>query len=349
MEYKKDILKNGVRLITVPMPHLDSVTVMIGVGAGSRCEKKRVQGVAHFAEHMMFKGTKRRPTALALSSELDSLGASFNAATGEERTVYFVKSAAKNLKASLDILTDIVLNSLFRVEDLEREKGVIIEELRMYKDDPKRWVFNVAGKLIFGDHPLGRETIGTEESIRGMKRSDFIDYLQGWYTSTNMVVAVVGKIEESEVVGRVKGILGDYQVCPVPEIVKFESNQTTAGISIEERKTDQTHFILGVRAYPRNHPREEALQVLTTILGGGMSSRLWNEIREKRGLAYYIRAGWWDFADTGVFAVRGGVNNAKFEGALKVVLDELKRASEEKVPGEELAKAKEMIRGDLVL
>src|SRR3972149_5087938 len=301
MEYKKDTLKNGIRLLTVPMPNLESVTAMIGVGAGGRYEDARIQGIAHFTEHMLFNGTAKPPTSFAISSEMDAVGAHFNAFTDKEITAYYVKAESRNLPKILDVLTDMIFNSKFEFKEIEKESRVIIEELRMYKDEPRSWVQNIYDLLVFGDTPLGREVIGTEETLRSMKREDFLAYLGDWYRSPNLVVTVAGKIGEEETVAEVREVLGGRKPGEIKKLSKFTFEQKEPQVLIEERKTDQTHFVLGVRAYHRSHPKREALEVLVSGLAGGMSCRIFQEIREKRGLAYYVDAGWQDFSDAGSF------------------------------------------------
>jgi len=350
VDYQKDILKNGVRLITVPMPHLGSVTAMIGVGAGGRYENTRTQGIAHFTEHMLFDGTTKRPTSFEISSELESLGAHFNAFTDKEITAYYVKAEAKNLSKVLDVLTDMVFNSKFDPKEIEKESRVITEELRMYRDEPRTWVQSILyDRLVFGDTPLGRDLIGTEETLSSLKREDFLAYLEEWYRPHNLVVTVAGRINEKEALAEVREVLGEREPGEVKKLPRFASAQKEPQILIEERKTDQTHFVLGLRAYRRSHPKREALEILISALGGGMSSRLFQEIREKQGLAYYVEAGWQDFSDTGSLQIVAGVNNQKVNDAVTAVLAELKKIKDLPIPVPELRKAKEMLRGHLVL
>lgn len=349
MNYQRDILKNGIRLITVPMPNLESVTAMIGVGAGGRYEDARTQGIAHFTEHMLFNGTEKRPTSFAISSELDALGAQFNAFTDKEITAYYVKAESKNLPKILDVLTDMVFNSKFDPKEIEKESRVIIEELRMYRDEPRSWVHNLSDQLLFGGNPLGWEILGTEKTLASIKRTDFLDYLSTWYRSRNIVVAIAGKIGEEQALEEVREVLGRREPTEVAKLEKFVSAQKEPQVKVEERKTDQTHFVLGVRAYPRSHPEREVLEVLVSALGGGMSSRLFQEIREKRGLAYYVHAAWQDFSDTGSLKIWAGVNNQKVEDAVGAVVEELQKLKDMPIPAGELKKAKEMLRGNLVL
>jgi len=349
MEYKRDILKNGVHLLTIPMPHLGSATAMIGVGAGGRYEDARTQGIAHFTEHMLFNGTEKRPSSFAISSELESLGAHFNAFTDKEITAYYVKAESKNLPKVLDVLTDMVFNSKFDQKEIEKESRVIIEELRMYRDEPRSWVNMISDQLIFEGNPLGWEILGTEETLTSITREDFLDYLNNWYRSRNITVAVAGRIGEEKALEEVREVLGRRERGDVAVLEKFTAAQKEPAVMLEERKTDQTHFILGVRAYHRSHPKREALEVLISALGGGMSSRLFQEIREKRGLAYYVHADWQDFSDTGALQIGAGVNNQKAADAVEAVVMELKKLKDTPVPTEELKKAKEMLRGSLVL
>ncbi|NIT04406.1 hypothetical protein GTO10_05910 [Candidatus Saccharibacteria bacterium] len=349
MRVQKDTLKNGIRLLTVPMPHLGSAAVMIGIGAGSRYEQKEVVGIAHFTEHMLFKGTKRRPSSLAISSELESLGAQFNAFTTDEATAYYVKAAAKNLPKVLEILTDLVFSSKFDPKDISKEREVILEELKMYRDEPRSWVAHIYQKLMFGDHPLGRDPLGTPETLEAINRKDFLDYIGRWYRAKNIVVAVAGKIEGEQALGKTREVLGGLDGRDVGEPEVFKERQQEPAILIEERGTDQTHLILSARAYPRNHPKREALQILNAILGGGMSSRLFEEVRTKQGLAYYVTSTWDAYSDTGSLAIQAGVNNSRASGAIEVVLGELGKLKDKAVPKEELRKAKEVLRGSLLL
>jgi len=348
VEFRKETLKNGVRLIAVPMPYLESVTAMVGIGAGGRYEDARTQGIAHFTEHMLFHGTEKRPSSLAISSELESLGAHFNAFTDKEITAYHVKAEARNLSKIMDVLIDIIFHSRFDQREIEREARVITEELRMYRDEPRNWVQTLADRLLYGEHPLGWEILGTEETLKAIRREDFLDYLDRWYRPGNLVVAIAGRLEE-DYFGGVSGLLTDREAQPVERPREFVVSQSEPRVLLERRKIDQTHFVLGVRAYPRSHPKREALEVLTTILGGGMSSRLFQEVRDRRGLAYYVGADWQDFSDTGALLVSAGVNNQKVEEAVAVVVEELIKLRDNLVPAAELRKGKEMLRGSLVM
>lgn len=348
MEFRKETLKNGIRLITVPMPNLESVTAMIGVGAGGRYESDCTQGIAHFTEHMLFNGTAKRPSSFAISSELESLGAHFNAFTNKEITAYHVKAEVRNLPQVLDVLADIVFNSRFDPKEIERESRVIVEELRMYHDEPHNWVQTVSDQLLYGSDPLGWEVLGTEKSLGKIRREDFLSYLDRWYRAENIVVAVAGRMKAGSL-DEMRKVLESREAKSVEVLPGFVASQKEPAVRLEERKSDQTHFVLGVRAYPRPHPKREALEALITILGGGMSSRLFQEIRDKRGLAYYVGAEWQDFSDAGSLLVGAGVNNQKAEEAIAAVVGELAKLKDRSIPAEELKKGKEMLRAALVL
>jgi len=333
----------------LPMSHLDSVAVIIGVSAGSRFEEPRTQGVAHFTEHMLFKGTKRRPNNRVIATELESMGADFNAFTGQDITAYYVRSAAKNLSWGLDILTDMVFHSNFDPKEIEKEKGVIVEELRMNRDNPQDWVEHLSMGQVFPNHPLGRLITGTEETIKGMQQADFLSYIDSWYRSPRLVAIIAGNLSKKGTLDEARNLLVALPKRETESPLPFTYEQKQAEVLIEKRSTDQTHYILGVKSYSRSHPKRAALELLTTVLGGGMSSRLFEEIREKRGLAYYVGAGSYEFSDTGIVMVRAGVNSKKFTEALKITMEELARLKAQLVPDKELAKAKEMIRGRLLL
>lgn len=349
MNFEKDTLKNGLRVITAPMPQVKSVTAMIVVGVGSRYEEKQHQGVAHFIEHMMFKGTKRRPTSLAIATELDGIGANFNAFTGNELTGFYVKAEASHLPLALDVLSDILLNSKFEPKEIERERRVILEERRMYQDNPRDYVTDLFDELVYGDHPLGRPTIGQEKTIKAITREHLCDYCQRWYKPGNIVVGIAGGTDEEAAVAGVRRHLGKLEQAEWAKPSSFKPKQRKPGVLVKGRKTDQTHLILGVRGYRLDHPKKYVYAILTSILGKGMSSRLFIEVREKRGLAYYIGALAIPYTDTGTLAVFAGVNNRRVGEAIEAIIKEFERLKREPVPAKELDKAKEMIRGQLAL
>lgn len=347
--YSKQTLKNGLTLITVDMPHLDSVTTLVAVGAGSRYETRRINGISHFLEHMFFKGSRKYPTAEIISSIVDGIGAVNNAATSKEWTYYWIKSASKHLELSTDILSSMLKESLFVEEEVEREKGVIIEELRMYRDNPARFVWDLYEQLQFGDQPLGWDIGGDEKTIMGVKREDFIKYVDSLYAPENMVLVYAGKLPKNikEVAEKFFNDLpkrSQHQALPYKKI-----KQTKFRVNAFYKKTDQANLILGVEGYDRHSEKRYAARLLGAILGEGMSSRLFMQVRERRGLAYHVSAGHEVFKDTGTFTAFAGLKLEKVEEGLEIIKTELERTVSENVTPDELKKAKEMIRGRIAL
>ncbi len=347
--YRITTLKNGLTLITINVPQLNSVTTFVGVEAGSRYETKKTNGISHFLEHMFFKGSRKYPTAEIIANIVDGIGAVNNAATDKEITFYWVKSADKHLELSSEIISSMLKEPLFVEDEIEKEKGVIVEELRMYRDNPGRFVFDLYERLQFGDQPLGWDVGGEEKTVTDLKRQDFIEYMESLYCPKNMVVVYVGKIPENiaEVAERYFLDLPEHSHKKFPPYKT--QTQTGPRVDIFYKKTDQANLILGVEGYNRNDPKRYAARLLGIILGEGMSSRMFIQVREKRGLAYHVSAGHSSYIDTGNFIVHAGLKLEKVEEGLEVIKTELLRMVGEKVTTEELKKAKEMERGRLAL
>jgi len=342
-------LKNGLTLITVNMPHLSSVTTLVAVGAGSRYETKKISGISHFLEHMFFKGSRKFPTAEKISTLVDGIGAVNNAATDKEVTYYWIKSSSKHLELSSDILSSMIKESILQEEEIEKEKGVIVEELRMYRDDPARFVWNLYELLQFGDQPLGWDIGGDEKTISSFTRGNFIKYMDSLYSPANMVLVYVGALPKNigEIVPR---YFGDLPKKSSGKFLPFKPfKQTKPRVNLFYKKTDQANLVLGVKSYHRYDQKRYAARVLSTLLGEGMSSRLFIQVRERRGLAYHVGASFGPFKDTGAFTVYAGVKLEKVEEALEVIKAELDRIASEKVTADELKKAQEMIRGRLAI
>ena len=350
MKYTTHTLKNGLRVILAPMPDTQTATVIVMTGTGSRYETAQENGLAHFLEHMFFKGTKKRPSAKRISEELDGLGSQYNAFTAKDRTAYYAKVSSRYIDTALDVISDIFLNSTLPEAEITKERGAIIQEIDMYEDMPMRTIDNVFDALIFGtDHPLGRTILGQKENIRRFKRKDFDSYLKRHCTPANVVVCIAGSFNEKKVLAKIKKEFGKLKHGEHVEPVPFTAKQTASRVAIKEKKTDQTQLMLGVPAYPYKHKDEFALAVLATILGGGMSSRLFLEVREKRGLAYSVHA-WTDkYPDTGYFVVQAGVEHAKLEKTVETILAEFKKIKRTKVSAAELKKAKAYIKGTKTL
>jgi predicted Zn-dependent peptidase len=347
--YERTTLSNGLRVLTAPLEHAQSVACYIMLAAGSRYENESNRGIAHFSEHMFFKGTEKRPTARDLSMEVDKIGGEFNAFTSKEYTGYYIRCAGEQRDTALDVLVDMLRNSKFDIGELEREKGVILEEMNMYMDTPRDYVGSVYEELVFGSNPLGWETLGTRETINAATRETFLDYLAQWYTPPRMVVGVAGAVGD-DLIPTLEGLLGDLSgngdERPDPaEIVHSEKPR----VRVRYKDSDQAAVCVGVPSYPLDHPDRYALQMLGTVLGTGMSSRLFLEVRERRGLAYYVYAYNSSYTDAGTLFAQGGVDLKRAEEAVKGIGDEFRKLADEPVPAEELEKARALAKGRFVL
>ncbi|HUO55989.1 MAG TPA: pitrilysin family protein [Candidatus Paceibacterota bacterium] len=349
MKYHIHTLKNGLRIVFAPMPGTETATVVVMTGTGSRYENERENGLAHFLEHMFFKGTKKRPTAKAISEELDSVGSQYNAFTAKERTAYWAKVSTEYVDTSLDVISDMFLNSRLPSAEINKERGAVIQEIDMYEDMPMRSMDNVFDAVFFDGNSLSRTILGPKENIRTFKRSDFIAYVQRNYTTENTVICIAGSFNEKKMYEKVAKLFGKLPRRTAPSYERFALAQTEPRTAVKVKKTDQTHFMVGVPAYPYEHPDEHALNVLTNVLSGGMSSRLFLEVREKRGLAYSVHA-WVDkYPDTAYLAVQAGIEHAKLEKTISTILAEFKKLKKVKVSKEELAKVKSYMKGTLAL
>ena len=346
--FEKTTLDNGLRVVTAPMPQAKSVACFVMLAAGSRYETKDTNGIAHFAEHMFFKGTKKRPTAREIAGEIDSIGGEFNAFTGKEYTGYYVKCAAEHRDVALDVLIDMLRNSKFDSDEIEREKGVIVEEMNMYYDTPRDYVDGVYDELLYDDTPLGWDIIGRKETVRAAKRETFIDYLERWYRAPRMVAGIAGSLGD-DLIPRLEALLGDVPDGGIGEPPPAEWHQEAPQVKLHTKQSDQAHIRVGVHSYPLVHPDRYALSLLATVLGGGMSSRLFTEVRERRGLAYYIYGHQQGYTDTGTLFAQGGVDINRIDDAVQTVVAEFARIAAEPVEPDELEKARNFAKGRLVL
>jgi len=333
--FERQVLPNGLRLLTAPIEHAQSVSCFIMLAAGSRYETPDTSGIAHFSEHMFFKGTENRPTARDIGSEIDGIGGEFNAFTGKEYTGYYVRCAGEHRAIALDVLVDMLRHSKFDPEEIEREKGVIVEEMNMYFDTPRDYISGVYDSLLYGDRPIGCDT--------------FLGYIDQWYHPERMVVGVAGKLD-ADLQADIERLLGDLEpsTTGAPAPAQFEANGD-AQVKIHTKASDQAHLCLGVPSYPLDHPDRYALQLLSTVLGTGMSSRLFTEVRERRGLAYYIYAINHSYTDIGSLFSQAGVDIERVDEAITTISDELKKITDEAVPSDELEKARNVAKGRFVL
>ncbi len=346
--FDKTVLPNGLRIVSSSLPHTRSVSINVFIGAGSRYESDDIAGVSHFLEHMLFKGTKRRPTAREISEEIEGIGGVMNAGTDKELTVYWAKVGDHRFAATLDILADSLLNSLLDSDELEKERAVILEELAMTEDSPADIVNILIDEVVWPKQPLGRDTGGTPESVKAITRDDVIRYMGQLYVPQNTVVAVAGNVTHAEVVDRVTECLGEWQPHPFASWYPAQIPDDTPRLRLRSKRTEQAHFCLATPGFSAAHPDRYVLDVLNAVLGEGMSSRLFLEIREKRSLCYDVHSYVNHYLDTGSTVVNAGVDPSKLDEALRATIEELLKMAE-RVPDKELTKAKEFIKGRLQL
>lgn len=350
MKFETHTLENGMKVLLAPDKNAPSVTVMAMTGTGSRFETAQENGIAHFLEHMVFKGTKNRKNAKIIAEELDGVGGTFNAFTGKDHTAYYAKVDARHFETAFGVVSDIFLNPTLPKAEIEREKGTIIEEINMYEDMPMRNVLDKADQTIFGDDtPLGRSIVGPKKNIRAFTRKDFTDYFARNYVATNSALCIAGAFSTTKALKLAREAFKTMRTGDTPECEPYTSTQDAMRVHLATKQTDQTHFVLAVPGVALNHKDEVAVEVLAAVLGGGMSSRLFTQVRERRGLAYYVKADHDAYADTGALYVRAGVANDKVKDAITVSAAELQKMTKTLVPAAELAKSKEYIKGTVAL
>ena len=349
MIYHKSTLENGLRIITVPQKNTKAVTVLVLVGTGSKYEKKEINGISHFLEHMYFKGTKKRPSTQLIAETLDKVGGIYNAFTGEEYTGYFAKVASPYLDLALDWVSDIFLNSILPEKEAEKEKGVIIEEINMIYDHPMNYIQTLWMKLLYGDQPAGWDIAGTKETVSKINREKLTDYMKKQYVASNTIISIAGNFDEKAAISKVKRYFPKMKTTEPIEKPKVVEKQNKPEILLHFRKTDQTHLCFGVRTFNFFHPQRYTLDLLAVILGGMMSSRLFIEVRDKLGIAYYIRTHSDMNPDTGFLFTQAGLDNKNVEKGILTILKEHKKTSQKLVPQNELKKAKDYLKGKMTL
>jgi predicted Zn-dependent peptidase len=349
MKYTKTILDNGLRVITIPMKDSPTVTVFVLVEAGSKYENKGNNGISHFLEHMCFKGTTKRPSNSDISTELDNIGSRYNAFTSQEYTGYYAKAQYTHLDKLLDIVSDMYLNPLFDEKEIEKEKGVIIEEINMYEDLPQYKVQNLITELVYGDQPAGWEITGPKENIQKISQADFKAYRNKFYTSSATTVIVAGNFDEQKVLQSVKDIFSAMPKLEKGIKEKVKEVQTKPEISLFKKETDQTHMILGVRTFCTYDKRDKIMNILVGVLNAGMSSRLFKKLRDEMGVCYYVSASQDALTDHGLFTVSAGVDNKRVKEVITVILGELNKLKTELVTETELQKVKQNLVGTMYL
>jgi predicted Zn-dependent peptidase len=349
MKFKRHILPNGMRVITIHMKDTPTVTVLTMVETGSKYETKDKNGISHFLEHMCFKGTPTRPTAFHISKELDSIGSHYNAFTSEEYTGYYAKAAPKHVSKLIDVVADIYLNQTFDEKEIEKEKGVIVEEINMYKDLPHRHVQELFTALLYGDQPAGWGIAGTKETVTRMKREDFIKYRNEHYVAEATTVIIAGNFDEKKALKEIKERFSAIPKNKKSKKLRVIESQSAPKVLVEERKTDQAHLVVGVRGFPINHKDNPTVRMMNAVLGAGMSSRLFQKLREEMGVGYYVRSSYDTYTDHGVFSVSIGADIKRVPEVVKAILVELKRFTTELVSKEELEKTQEYLIGTMLL
>jgi predicted Zn-dependent peptidase len=346
---KKIIFSNGLRAVLINNPQSLNTTVLVLVEAGSEYETKDINGISHFLEHLCFKGTKNRPSAGMISEELDSLGAEYNAFTSQEYTGYWAKAQKEKTENIFDVISDLYLNPIFDSNEINKERGVILEEIKMYEDIPMRKIHDVFTELLYGDQGAGWDIAGKPEIIKRLQRNDFINYRKKHYTASKTVIVISGNFNKKNIKQKIEKTFGSLPKAKKILKPKTTWKQNEPKTAIKFKKSDQDHLILGVRGFDVFHPQKYVLELLSHILGGGMSSRLFKKIREELGAAYYIRSEAELFLDHGYLAVSAGVDRQKIKIVIKAILEEFLRLTKEKVSPKELEKAKNHLIGNFIL
>ncbi len=349
MHFEKKTFKNGLRAIVAPMKDTQAVTLWVLFGTGSKYEIKRLNGISHFLEHLFFKGTKHRPKAGQVNRELDRLGSEHNAFTSKEYNGYYVKAAAKHFDTALDIVSDILIEPLFKKEEIERERGVILQEISMYEDDPRRQAFDIFEELLYGDQPAGWDVGGYPATVKNIKRDDIVAYKESHYLTSNAVVAVAGNIEVLDAMRKIEKAFLKMPRGKKLNKAKVKESQRAPQVKFKKKEVEQTHIRQGVRAYDKYDERRYALNVLNTILGGNWSSRLYMELREKLGLTYYVRSFMEEYTDTGYLITAAGVPHDTMPKVAKKIVEILRDVRTKGVSEREIKFAKEYIRGSVAL
>ena len=348
--YHKTTLPNGVRVVTGPMTGVKSGTLIVSYAVGSRYEPAPVAGVSHFLEHMLFKGTERRPDPKQISEEIEGVGGVLNAATSREGTSYWFKAPSSHFTSGYDVIADIVRNSVIEQVELDKERSVILEEIRSIQDSPEELVHDVIDEVVWGDQHLGRSIAGTEETVGGIDRETMVDFWQRNYEPSRLVIAAGGDVDHKEVVALTERFFGDLSEHPAPdETIVTVGDQTAARVRLIERETEQAHLCLAMPALPYSTERRYVQSTIEAILSSGMSSRLFQEIREKRGLVYSVFGYFRPYADVGQGVLSAGTDLARVEETVEALVGELRKLRDERVPDDELLRTKELRKGRLLM
>ena len=341
LPWQTTTLPHGLRVVTTPVPATQAATVSLFVGVGSRSEPQRLNGITHFLEHMIFKGTERRPRANMIAEEIEGAGGTLNAYTNKEYTCYWNIVPYDRLETAIDITADMLLHSTLAQEEIDRERAVVQQELKRNHDNPGSWVGRLLGVSVYGDQPCGWDVGGSVERVGEMNRPDFLSHMADWYLGSNMVLSVAGACTHEQTLALAEPRFRAVAAGAIPAVTPYDPAIAGPRVSVDSRDVDQCSVMLGMPLFGRADPRRFALRILNDILGSGMSSRLFNEVRERRGLAYSVHSGYGYLADAGVFTVSAGVDRAKLSETIRVCLDELGKLAAADVPEGELRRAKD--------
>jgi predicted Zn-dependent peptidase len=334
-------LPNGLRIVTTPIPTTQAATVSLFVGVGSRSEPQHLNGITHFLEHMIFKGTKKRPAANMIAEEIEGAGGTLNAYTSKENTCYWQIVPFDRLHIALDVTADMLLHSTLATEEIDRERTVVQQELKRNHDHPAAWASRLIGQAVYGDQPCGWDVGGSIEGVGEMKRPDFMELINGWYIGQNIVLSVAGNVEHEQVLDLAGPLFGEIPSGTIPSYAPYDPLIKGPRLLTESREIDQCSLILGFPSFGRHDSRVPILRILNDILGAGMSSRLFHEVRERRGLAYSVHSSYGYLDDSGMFTISAGVDTDRLFETIQVCLDELRKLKSEKVSQDELNRAKE--------
>ena len=348
MDYKKITLDSGLKLITCHMPHTRSVSVLFFVSTGSCYETDDIAGISHFIEHMCFKGTGNRPTSREISEAIEGVGGIMNGGTDREMTSYWCKLASQHFELAVDVLVDLLRNPLFRAEDIDKERQVIIEEINMSLDSPQQRAGMLFDELMWPGSPMGRDVAGTKETVTAIGKEHMLKYLNGYYTPENILVSIAGDVDDETAISVVKKYTGAWKNGIKPGYIISKTGQTAARLHVEYRDTEQVNLLMGMEGPSVFHPDRFTADLLSMILGEGMSSRLFTEIREKLGLTYDIHSYVEHFRESGTFVIQAGIEPGQTGNAVRAILDQLGQAREG-ISASELTKSKEMAKGRLLL
>jgi predicted Zn-dependent peptidase len=338
-------LSNGLRMVTTPLATAQSVSVGLFIGTGSRAEERGSQGLAHFLEHMIFKGSERRPTAMAIAEAIEGAGGVLNAYTSKEVTCFWNHLPYEKLELAMDVLADMVLHPLLDAQEMERERSVVQQEIRRNRDQPGVWVGELLIQALYGDQPLGWSTAGNEETVATMQRQDFLSYMDAWYVPANTVLSVAGNVSHEEAVALARRHFEDRPAKPFPSFRPIDSDLPAQRVAVEARPISQANLAMALPAFARKDPDRYALMIFSSLLGRGMSSRLFKEVREKRGLAYSVGSAVSRYFDTGLLVINAGVAPQNLQEAARLIVGELRKLVEEPVGEEEMTKARDYTVG----